>query len=132
MKLFEELIGNNPEEKQKLERFYSDYESLKFILTPVADRIRKEEVLIGEYKNNSGDVDVTIEFFENDEGGWTIKGHGTNVNESDTLDITFDYSNFEDAYTILRKVFLNIPEGDPISMWISKKEFNIIEPEENV
>lgn len=130
MKKFDKFINetkitNNPETKQKLDVFYSEYEELNFILVDLSDRLRRYDTIAGEYQSEDGDVSVTVKFFENEDGGWTIKADGENDITNDTLDVSFDYSNFEDVYDDLTKIFLNQKEGDNLDVFVVGEHFTI-------
>lgn len=129
-KVYETRITNNSEEIQKVTEFSDEYKDLVFELTPVEDRIRAYDTLIGYYKSKSGELEADVKFYENENGSWTIKVSGFDLETNSNLEVTFDYDNFSDMIFNLKTVFLNLEEDSPLSVWICKKEYLLASKDE--
>lgn len=129
-KIFEAIITNNSEEVQTINEFSDRYKDLVFKLTPVEDRIRAYDTLIGYYKSKSGELEADIKFYENENGSWTISANGFNVEDNSNLQASFSYDDFSDMLFNLKTVFLNLEENSSLSVWICKMEFQLASKDE--
>lgn len=129
-KVYETRITNNSEEIQKITEFSDEYKDLIFELHPVEDRQRSYDTLIGYYKAKSGELEADVKFYENENGSWTIKASGFDLETNSNLEVTFDYDDFSDMIFNLKTVFLNLEENSPLSVWICKMEFQLASKDE--
>lgn len=125
IQIYEKYISNNNEELQKIEEFSTEYDEINFDLVPIQDRIKRMDTLVGEYKGSLKSIDVTVNFYETDSGTWGINVYGFESETSKTLNVVFYYEEFDVMLNILKTVFLNMNENDPIEIWVCGKSYTL-------
>lgn len=132
MKIFEQFLKEQNDEKQKMNNFYSNYKSMGFELIPISDLLKQNDLIIGEYYSKSETVEIYISFYETEKDGWVIHASGKDNSHSKSLNEKFYYKNFNNMLESLKINFLNLEEGSPLSIYLNGKVYGLNKKENNI
>jgi hypothetical protein len=132
MKLFEQFLKEQNDEKQKVNNFYSNYKDMEFELIPISDPLKQNDLIIGEYYSKLETVEIYVSFYETEKDGWVIHVSGKDNSHSSSLNEKFYYKNFNNMLDSLKVNFLNLDETSNLSIYLNGKPYQLNKKDNNI